>query len=110
MLGVEGLDHRHHHLLQQRRRDVDADRTAGGGIGADRVHRLLQPVERLADFGQQHLARFGQHQRLARTIEQFVAEQFLQADNMAAHRALRDVERLRAGGEAQPLADRVECP
>ena len=110
MFGVKVLDHRQRDLVQQRRRDVDPDRAATGGVAADGVHRLLDPVEGLADLGQQCLARRGQHQPRPGPIEQLAADQFLQADDVAADGALRDVERQRAAGEAQPLSDGVERP
>ena len=49
MRGMKRLDHRHHDLLQQARRDVEADRAAGVGVAADRIHRLFEPIERLGD-------------------------------------------------------------
>lgn len=87
---------------------MDADRPAGIGVDADRVHCLLDPVERLANLGQQGATRGGQRQRLTGAVEKLVSQQFLKTDDMAADRALRDVERLRPRRETQALADGVE--
>jgi hypothetical protein len=69
VFGVEFLDQRQRDLVEERRRDVDADRAAVRRIAGDAVDRRLDPVERLADLGQQRFARRGQHQPRSRPVE-----------------------------------------
>ena len=89
---------------------MDANRAAARVGAANRVHPRFDPVERFGNDREQRFAFRSQGQPRAGAIEQLAPDQLFKADDMAADRALRHVERLRPGGEAQAQTDRVERP
>ena len=104
-------------VLQQRRKDVQADRHAAGqpqraaqlarAIG-DRADRLADVLEDALSELHQALGR-RRHPHLAPDAqEQRLAELLFEQQNLAADRRLRDVQLPPAGGERSGLGDRLE--
>ena len=89
---------------------MQPDRPTGGDIVTDVIHHLLDPIERLGYFGQQGCSGWSKGQARPGAIEQLVAEQFLQTDNVPADRALSNIQRLRASRKAKVMPNGIEGP
>ena len=75
---------------------------------ANGVERLFQPIKGFAHHRQEGGPRLGQDQPLGAALEKLFSQQVFKADNVTAERALRHMQGLRPGGEAEVLTDRVK--
>jgi hypothetical protein len=95
-------------IFWERGGELQAQGAQAAAVAHHVVERLFDAVERAAHDGEQGGAGFGQREGLRAAFEERVAEQFFQADDMAADRTLGHVERMGGGGKAEMPADGVE--